>query len=139
MEEMLASSGLSGVIVTTPNNAHLDVVKQAAAAGKHVFVEKPIANDIREGLAIKRLCEEAGVVLSVGHSYRRHSGIRYIADLIKRDELGRISLAEGVFSKNHGLRLSGPQDWRFQKSELPGGCHMQIGIHHIDNMLYQPK
>ncbi len=136
LDEMLSTPGLSGVVITTPNNAHLDVVKAAATAGKHVFVEKPIANDIAEGVEIGRLCKAAGVVLSVGHSYRRHSGIRRISRLIADGDLGRISLAEGVFSKNHGLRLSGPQDWRFQKSELPGGCLMQIGIHHIDNMFY---
>jgi predicted dehydrogenase len=136
LDTLLATPSLDGVIVTTPNNAHLEIVKAAAKAGKHVFVEKPIANSIGDALEIERICREANVVLSVGHSYRRHAGIRHIAELIKRDELGRISLAEGVFSKNHGLRLSGPQDWRFRRAEVPGGCLMQIGIHHIDNLIY---
>lgn len=136
LEEMLKTPGLDGVVITTPNNAHLEIVRAAAKAGKHVFVEKPIANDIAEAFEIERICREAGVTLSIGHSYRRHSGIRHIAELIKNDELGRISLAEGVFSKNRGLRLSGPQDWRFQSAELPGGCLMQIGIHQIENLLF---
>jgi predicted dehydrogenase len=136
LEDMLATPGLKGIIVTTPNNSHFEIVKAAAAAGKHAFVEKPITNDIAEAFEMKRICEDAGVLLSVGHSYRRHAGMRHLFKMIKGGELGRISLAEAVFSKNHGLRLSGPQDWRYLKSEVPGGCLMQIGIHHIDNLLF---
>lgn len=134
-EAMLALDDLDGVILTTPNSAHLPGTKAAAAAGKHVFVEKPVANSIADGRAMIAACEEAGVVLAVGHSYRRNGALRHLKHLIDSGELGRVSLAEGVFSNDNGLKLK-PGVWRTDPAEIPGGCLMQIGIHQIDNLLY---
>lgn len=134
-EAMLALDDLDGVILTTPNSAHLPGTEAAAAAGKHVFVEKPVSNSIDDGRAMIAACEAAGVVLAVGHSYRRNGALRHLKHLIDSGELGRVSLAEGVFSNDNGLKLK-PGAWRTDPAEIPGGCLMQIGIHQIDNLLY---
>lgn len=134
-EAMLALDDLDGVILTTPNSAHLAGAKAAAAAGKHVFVEKPVSNSVADGRAMIAACEAAGVVLAVGHSYRRNGALRHLKHLIDSGELGRVSLAEGVFSNDNGLKLK-PGVWRTDPTEIPGGCLMQIGIHQIDNLLY---
>ncbi len=134
-EAMLALDDLDGVILTTPNSAHLPGTEAAAAAGKHVFVEKPVSNSIADGRAMIAACEAAGVVLAVGHSYRRNGALRHLKHLIDSGELGRVSLAEGVFSNDNGLKLK-PGVWRTDPAEIPGGCLMQIGIHQIDNLLY---
>jgi predicted dehydrogenase len=136
LPSLLRMPELDGVIITVPNSAHRVVAVAAAAAGKHVFLEKPIANEIEDGAAIIAACEEAGVVLSVGHSYRRHAAVRHMRALIDDGTMGRISFAEAIFAKDRGLGLNDPSDWRFRKSEMPGGCLMQIGIHQVDNMLY---
>jgi predicted dehydrogenase len=136
LDGLLRTPQLDGVIVTTPNGAHREIVVAAAAAGKHIFVEKPIANTIKDAEVIIAACERAGVILSVGHSYRRHTGLRRMRAFIEESTLGRVSYAEGIFAKDRGLMLNNPGDWRFRKSEMPGGCLMQIGIHQIDNMLY---
>ena len=134
-EAMLALDDLDGVILTTPNSAHRPGTEAAAAAGKHIFVEKPVSNSIADGRAMIAACEAAGVVLAVGHSYRRNGALRYLKHLIDSGELGRVSLAEGVFSNDNGLKLK-PGAWRTDPAEIPGGCLMQIGIHQIDNLLY---
>jgi len=134
-EAMLALDDLDGVILTTPNSAHRSCTEAAARAGKHVFVEKPISNTLDDGRAMIAACEAAGVVLAVGHSYRRHGALRHLRRLIDDGELGRVSLAEGVFSNDNGLKLE-PGLWRSDPAEIPGGCLMQIGIHQIDNLLY---
>lgn len=134
-EAMLALDDLDGVILTTPNSAHRAGTEAAAAAGKHVFVEKPVSNSIADGRAMIAACEAAGVVLAVGHSYRRNGALRHLRHLIDSGELGRVSLAEGVFSNDNGLKLK-PGVWRTDPAEIPGGCLMQIGIHQIDNLLY---
>jgi predicted dehydrogenase len=135
LNELLSGEKVEGVILTTPNSQHRAGVEAAAAAGKHLFVEKPIANDLQDAYAIVDACRRTGVILSVGHSYRRHGGLRKLAEMIKQGELGRISLAQAIFSKDHGLHLK-PSDWRSRTAEMPGGCLMQIGIHHIDNLIY---
>lgn len=134
-EAMLALDDLDGVILTTPNSAHRSGAEAAARAGKHVFVEKPISNTLEDGRAMIAACEASGVVLAVGHSYRRHGALRHLRRLIDDGELGRISLAEGVFSNDNGLKLK-PGLWRSDPVEIPGGCLMQIGIHQVDNLLY---
>lgn len=134
-DAMLALDDLDGVILTTPNSAHLPGTAAAAAAGKHVFVEKPVSNSIADGRAMIAACEAANVVLAVGHSYRRNGALRHLKHLIDSGELGRVSLAEGVFSNDNGLKLK-PGVWRTDPAEIPGGCLMQIGIHQIDNLLY---
>ena len=132
---MLALDDLEGVVLTTPNSAHRAGAEAAARAGKHVFVEKPISNTLEDGRAMIAACEASGVVLAVGHSYRRHGALRHLRRLIDQGELGRVSLAEGVFSNDNGLKLK-PGLWRSNPAEIPGGCLMQIGIHQIDNLLY---
>ena len=134
-EAMLALDDLDGVILTTPNSAHRAGTEAAAAAGKHVFVEKPVSNSVADGRAMISACEDAGVVLAVGHSYRRNGALRHLRHMIDSGELGRVSLAEGVFSNDNGLKLK-PGAWRTDPAEIPGGCLMQIGIHQIDNLLY---
>lgn len=134
-EDMLALDDLDGVILTTPNSAHRPGTEAAAAAGKHVFVEKPVSNTIADGRAMIEACAKANVVLAVGHSYRRHGALRHLKKMIDDGELGRISHAEGVFSNDNGLKLK-PGAWRTDPAEIPGGCLMQIGIHQIDNLLY---
>jgi len=134
-EEMLALDDLDGVILTTPNSAHRPGTEAAAAAGKHVFVEKPVSNTIADGRAMIAACEAANVVLAVGHSYRRHGALRHLKKMIDDGELGRVSHVEGVFSNDNGLKPK-PGAWRTDPVEIPGGCLMQIGIHQIDNLLY---
>ena len=72
-DEILADPEIDGIINTTPNHAHLETTAAAAAAGKHVFLDKPIANSISDAKAITHACEDGGVVLSVGYQRRRES------------------------------------------------------------------
>jgi hypothetical protein len=69
-EELLADRDIEAVINTTPNSVHLATTRMAAEAGKHVFLDKPIANTVAEGREIARVCEAAGVVLALGYQRR---------------------------------------------------------------------
>src|SRR5262245_32532072 len=76
--EILDDRSIEAVINTTPNNVHLETTRAAAQAGKHVFLDKPIANTVREGQAIAEACRQAGVVLALGYQRRRESHFRWI-------------------------------------------------------------
>ena len=56
-EEILNDPKIDGIINTTPNNVHLETTSQAAAAGKHIFLDKPIANTVAEGMEITKICQ----------------------------------------------------------------------------------
>src|SRR5262245_28142114 len=62
-DEVLKDPSIEAVVNTTPNNVHLETTAQAADAGKHVFLDKPIANTVGEGREIARVCEKAGIIL----------------------------------------------------------------------------
>src|SRR6185436_17370990 len=77
-EAMLADRTIEAIINTTPNDVHLATTSAAAAAGKHVFLDKPIANTVADGRAITQACAKAGVVLALGYQRRRESHFRWI-------------------------------------------------------------
>src|SRR5579862_3518325 len=77
-EEILQDPAIDAIINTTPNNVHLETTRQAALAGKHVFLDKPIANTIADGKALTEACRSNGVVLALGYQRRRESQFRWI-------------------------------------------------------------
>lgn len=134
-EELLADPDVEGVIVTTPNDTHLDVIVQALEAGKAVYTDKPIAHTLEDANKIAAAVEATGQVFSVGHSPRRLSGHREMRRWIDSGELGEVSLAEANFSNERGLELT-PQTWRYYASKSPGGAFIQLGVHHADTLQY---
>jgi predicted dehydrogenase len=130
-EEILADPSIDAILNTTPNGAHLETVALAAAAGKHVFLDKPIANTVAEGLEIARLCEAAGVVLSLGYQRRRESHFRWIRSEIEAGGFGRLVQAEANISRDRLGKID-LSSWRYQTAGMPGGVMLQIGIHYVD-------
>ncbi len=135
LEALLERDDIEGVVVTVPNDQHAAVIEQVAAAGKHVYVEKPIAIDLDDALRIQRATEAAGVVFLCGHSARRLGGLRKIRSLMDAGEIGDVSMIEATFANERGLELR-PGDWRGDPSKAPGGPLTQLGVHQIDNLQF---
>ena len=129
--EILADDAIEAIVNTTPNHVHLETTREAAEAGKHVFLDKPIANSIHDGHAITQVCEDAGVILSVGYQRRRESHFRWIRDEIDAGRFGKLVQAEGNISRDRLGRID-LSSWRYQASGMPGGVMLQIGIHYTD-------
>jgi predicted dehydrogenase len=132
---MLADPGISGVIITVPNEQHLAVAREVAKAGKHVYTEKPIASTLEEGIEIAALEKSCGVTVTVGHSARLMAGIRRIREMIDAGELGRVGFMEANFSNERALELT-RETWRWYKDKAPGGPLSQLAIHHFDVLHY---
>jgi predicted dehydrogenase len=134
-EAILHDATLDGIINTTPNAAHLATTSAAAAAGKHVFLDKPIANTLADGQAIIRACQEAGVVLSIGYQRRREGHVRWLRQQIEAGTFGQLVQAEGNISRDR-LGQFDLTSWRSQAAGMPGGVMLQIGIHYTDILAY---
>jgi len=134
-EELLAYPGVEAIANFASNNFHCEPTKLAAAAGKHVFVDKPIANTCAESAEMIEACERAGVTLMVGHSTRYHGANRLIKQYLEAGELGPIAMVEGNISHSGGTRLS-EGSWRWHWEEAPGGPLMQLSIHVYDTLHY---
>jgi predicted dehydrogenase len=130
-EELLADGEVEAIINTTPNSVHLATTRQAAAAGKHVFLDKPIANTVAEGREIARVCDAAGVVLALGYQRRRENHFRWIKAEIDAGRFGKLVQAECNISRDRLGKID-LSSWRYQASGMPGGVMLQIGIHYVD-------
>jgi predicted dehydrogenase len=130
-EEILADPSIEAVINTTPNNVHLETTAAAAKAGKHVFLDKPIANTVGEGQAIADVCHKAGVVLALGYQRRRESQFRWIKAEIDAGRFGKLVQAECNISRDRLGRFD-LTSWRYTAAGMPGGVMLQIGIHYVD-------
>jgi len=136
-EDVLNRDDIDGVHLVTPNAVHSEQTLLAAKFGKHVFVEKPIANTIADAKKMIEACDKAGVVLMVGHHLRRLTGIRKLKEFIKAGAIGEPIQIEGNFSQNLGFSLT-PQSFRWygDDSGCPAGSLMTMGIHHVDSYNY---
>ena len=105
----------------------------SAKAGKHTFLDKPIANTIAEGAQIARICEQAGIVLALGYQRRRESHFRWIKREIDAGRFGKLVQAEGNISRDR-LGQIDLTSWRYKSAGMPGGVMLQIGIHYVDVM-----
>ena len=99
-EALLADPEIEAIINTTPNDVHLATTCAAAAAGKHVFLDKPIANSISDGRAVTEACRKAGVVLALGYQRRRESHFRWIHQQIDAGVFGTLVNAEANISRD---------------------------------------
>jgi predicted dehydrogenase len=132
-EALLADRSIDAVINTTPNGAHLETTRAAAEAGKHVFLDKPIANTIADARAITEACRSAKVVLALGYQRRRESHFRWVRQHI--GEFGKLVNAEANISRDR-LGQIDLNSWRYTAEGMPGGVMLQIGIHYTDVLEY---
>jgi len=90
VEDLITDPDLTAIVVATPGSTHAALAERVLEAGKNCFVEKPLAQDTEEAQRLVRLANERDLVLMVGHLLCYHPGVRQLADLIGRGELGRI-------------------------------------------------
>jgi len=134
-DDLINSPKVDALILTVPNDYHYDYAKLALEAGKHVLVEKPLTNSVREGRILFSTALEKHLVLSVGHNYRKNNFIEKIKEELEKGRIGLPVAAE--FNMGHGGGLKfGPDQWRFHKSKCPGGPLNMLGTHMIDAANY---
>ena len=133
-EELLTDAAIDAVVLATPNSQHAEQIQQAARAGKHVFVEKPIALDCRGAQAAIRAAAEAGGILAVGFNRRFHPSIRELRKRVKSGQLGAIgSIIAELTATTAFYRTS--DSWRVDPQEEPAGAMAAIGVHLVDGMI----
>jgi predicted dehydrogenase len=132
---LLSRDDIDGVLITAPNDQHAPIIEAAAAAGKHVYTEKPVAVSVADLRRIRQAVLGSGIVFACGHSARRLAGLREMKRILAAGLIGSPSMVEAVFGNERGLELK-PGDWRADPLACPGGPLTQLGIHQIDNLQY---
>lgn len=93
LEAALADPAIIGISIAAPAEMHADLALKAFGAGKHVFVEKPIALSISEAEKMKGAAEKAGRSLMVGHLLQYHPAFETLLGLVRKGELGKLRYA----------------------------------------------
>jgi len=132
-EEILEDRSIEAIINTTPNSVHRETTIAAAKAGKHTFLDKPIANTIQDARALTEACRKAKVVLALGYQRRRESHFRWIKENLGK--FGKLVNAEANISRDRLGKID-LSSWRYTAEGMPGGVMLQIGIHYTDVLEY---
>ncbi len=134
-EEILSDRKIEAIVNTTPNPVHLETTLAAAKAGKHTFLDKPIANTIAEARAMTQACRKAKVVLALGYQRRREAHFRWVKKEIEKGLFGTLVNAEANISRDRLGKID-LGSWRYTAEGMPGGVMLQIGIHYTDVLEY---
>ena len=90
VDDVFGDADIDAVVIATPVGSHFELVTKALQAGKHVLVEKPIAQSVWEAEQIKETAEQKGLVAMVGHTFLYNSAVRFMKRFIDSGELGEI-------------------------------------------------
>ncbi|RME51373.1 MAG: gfo/Idh/MocA family oxidoreductase [Caldilineae bacterium] len=132
LEEILADPTVDGLLTATPHSHHAALITQAASAGKHIFVEKPLTLTVAEARKAIAAAQKGGIVLQVGHHRRRQGANRRLRAMIDNGELGVLHQFEANFS----VFKPQPPTWRSNPAEQPLGALTGLGVHMIDTLHY---
>ena len=133
---MLADPSVDAVVICTPSGTHAAQAIQAARAGKHVIVEKPLALTLEEADAVLRCCRENGVQLGTILQRRFSPGVVKLKRLIAEGRLGILRYA-GCYAKLYrSQEYYDSGSWRGTWQLDGGGVLMNHGIHYVDLLVY---
>ncbi|OMH29433.1 Gfo/Idh/MocA family protein [Motiliproteus sp. MSK22-1] len=133
VEALLADEEVNAVYVSTTNELHKDQVLAAAAAGKHVLCEKPLAVELNDAVEMVIACRKAGVVMGTNHHLRNAATHQAIRQQIESGVIGNV-VGMRIF---HAVELPGNlQTWRINKPQAGGGVILDIVVHDADTVRY---
>jgi len=133
-EAILRDPEIDAVVLATPHSQHRAQAVAAAAAGKHVFVEKPITLDLASARLVVEAARQAGVVLAVGFNRRFHPSIAAIRREVAGGRLGKL-VAMVAQHTTSTAQFIDPDNWRVASEEAPGGAFTAVGVHALDHMI----
>ncbi|HFI0166818.1 TPA: Gfo/Idh/MocA family protein [Streptococcus suis] len=130
-DELLKEEKIDTVIIAVPNHLHLEMVQKAAAAGKDIICEKPVALNATEFEEMQKAVDEAGVRFTVHHQRRWDKDYCIAKEVYQSGTLGETyTIKNSLYGFNGNMH-----DWHIYP-EFGGGMLYDWGIHLLDQMLY---
>ena len=129
--DVLNDPAVEAVVLATPHSLHEEQIEQAAAAGKHIFCEKPLALAKAGAVKATQICEQSGLVLGMGHERRFEPAMAELLEMADSGQLGRIQQIEANFSHDKFVSLD-RDNWRLKADQAPAGGMTATGIHLLD-------
>lgn len=133
-EAVLSDPKIDAVVLATPPSGHMQQIVDVAAAGKHVYCEKPFTFSKAEAETAVNAALKANRVIGVGYNRRFHPEMVKLRERVRGGDLGTIQHLEANMTYPNALTLP-PSAWRSQKDEAPLGGLAPMGVHAIDGMI----
>jgi len=130
-DELLKEGSIDAVVLATPHSTHAEQIAAAAEAGKHVFVEKPLALTLDDADRVAARAAAAGVCAMVGFNTRWHAQVRRARAAIASGAIGAV---DALASRLTSFHASVP-DWQRTRAS-GGGVLLELAIHHVDLWRY---
>jgi predicted dehydrogenase len=130
--ELLAREDVDAVDICVPNHLHEEIILAAAAAGKHIFCEKPLSMNLAQGRRIVAAVEQAGVKNQLNFNFRFFPAISRARQLVDEGFLGRVFSFRACFYRSSYINPDKPLSWRLSKSISGGGALFDLGSHVLD-------
>ena len=127
--EVVEDPSIDIVDITTPNDLHFDIAMAAIAAGKHIWCEKPLTNDVGTSFEMAVAAEKAGITTMVGFNYIKNPIQSLARRLIEEGEIGAVTYYRGLFNSDFLGRPDIPFSWRNDKSRAGSGVIGDVGAH----------
>jgi predicted dehydrogenase len=134
--QVVARADIDVVDICTPNDSHAEIAIAAAAAGKHVISEKPLARTGAEAKTMLDAVRAAEVVHMVAFNYRRTPAVALARKYIDEGRIGSVLNFRGTYLQDWSADPDSPLSWRFQKAVAGSGTVGDIGTHVIDFARY---
>ncbi|HLR24318.1 MAG TPA: Gfo/Idh/MocA family oxidoreductase [Fodinibius sp.] len=135
-EQFLAEADIDGVVICTPTGTHLDYGKQAAEAGKHLIVEKPIEVTLERGQQLIDSCRSSNVKLAVIYQNRFIDDVQRMKFLLDSGDLGHIVMVDASVKWFRDQHYYSSADWRGTLALDGGGAVINQAVHTVDLMLW---
>jgi predicted dehydrogenase len=129
-KSLLTDPAVDLVDITAPNLFHKPMALAAAAAGKHVYCEKPLALDAAEALAMAEAVERAGVKSMVGFNYLKNPILALARDIVASGEIGEVIDFRGIHAEDYMASPAATSPWRLE-GRLGSGAVADLGSHII--------
>src|SRR5262245_62573393 len=130
--EAVARPDVDLVDICTPGDSHLPIALAAAASGKAILCEKPLANTLAEAEQMLAAVQRSGVLHALCHNYRRAPAVQLAKQVVAEGRLGRIHHFRGTYLQDWIVDPAFPLVWRLQKERAGSGALGDIASHSID-------
>jgi predicted dehydrogenase len=130
--EAIERDDIDLIDICTPGDTHAEIAIAAAAAGKAILCEKPLANNVAEAEAMLAAVQRSGVINMVCHNYRRAPAVQLAQRLIAAGRIGTIHHFRGTYLQDWILDPEFPLVWRLERARAGSGALGDIGSHAVD-------
>jgi predicted dehydrogenase len=131
-QKLIQSPDIDVIDIALPQQLHYEIALAAARAGKHIFCEKPLAMNVKQGEEMLRVCEENKVTHYLNHNYRRTPAIALAKNMIDQGLLGTLYHWRGAYQQDWIVDPEFPLTWQLRKETAQAGPQWDLNSHSVD-------